>query len=72
MAYQPSRVIQYQKNSCVTIKTIDKDNGVHAFPKSIISKINVIARLKFEPVYYDVTVQHVGHNVKKTPLLTNY
>ena len=30
--------------------------GVHTFLKGISPKVNVIAQLKFEPAYYDVTV----------------
>ena len=37
------------------------DKGVHAFPKSIYLKVNVIARLTFELAYNDVVVQHVSH-----------
>ena len=33
--------------------------AVHAFPKGISSK-ELIARMEFELIYYDVTVQHIG------------
>ena len=33
--------------------------GVHAFPKGICSKVNVIASLEFEIVYPDIIVQYV-------------
>ena len=34
---------------------------VHTFSKSISSKVNVIARLEFEPADDHVDVQHVNH-----------
>ena len=34
-----------------------------AIPKR---KVNVIVRLKFELVYYDVALQHVGHYATET------
>ena len=37
------------------------DKGVHAFPKGISPKGNVIEPLAFKFTYYDVTVQHVNH-----------
>ena len=33
------------------------NNGVHAFPEGMSQKVNVIAQLEFEIVYYDVAVQ---------------
>ena len=38
-----------------------RDKGVHTFPKCISLKVNVIERLEFELVYYDVTVRHFSH-----------
>ena len=35
-------------------------NGVHAFPKGICLKVNVIAWLEFELIHYDVAIQHRG------------
>ena len=32
--------------------------GVHIFRKSISPKVNVIAQLEFELIYYKVAVQH--------------
>ena len=43
-----------------------RDKGVHAFPKGISLKVNVIAWLEFELTYYDVTVQHVSHIAMET------
>ena len=40
---------------------------VQTFPKSISSKVNVIAQLKFELTYYNVSVQHVSHDTMRTP-----
>ena len=37
------------------------DKGVHAFPKSISLKVNIIVQLGFELAYYDVEVQDVSH-----------
>ena len=43
--------------------------GVHAFPRSSNSKVNVITCLGFELAYFDVTVRHVNHYVTGTLLL---
>ena len=40
---------------------------VHDFPKGISQKVNVIALLVFEFIYYGVTVQNVCHYTTKTP-----
>ena len=37
--------------------------GVRTFPKGISWKINLIARLEFEPAYYNVAAQLVSHYV---------
>ena len=34
--------------------------SVHAFPKSIIPKVNMIVRLEFKLAYHDVTVHHIS------------
>ena len=44
-----------------------EDKEVHTFPKSISSKVNVIASLEFEHAYYDVAVLHVSHDATGTP-----
>ena len=36
------------------------DKRVHASRKDICPKANIIMRLKFEPAYYNVAVQHVN------------
>ena len=33
---------------------------VRTFPMSISPKVNALARLEFEIVYYDLAVQHIG------------
>ena len=38
-----------------------KDKGVHTFPKGICPKVNVIALLEFELVYYDSDVKRFNH-----------
>ena len=49
-----------------------KDKEVHTFFKSIGSKVNVTARLKFELTYNDVTVQHVSdYTIGTHPHLIN-
>ena len=45
-----------------------KDNEVHAFPKGICPKVNVIARVGFEHAYYDSAVQRFNHYATRTPL----
>ena len=37
------------------------DNRLHAFPKAIIPKVNVIVRLEIELAYQTVADQHVSH-----------
>ena len=43
------------------------DKEVHAFPKGICPKVNVIERLGFELAYDNVPVQHVNHCAKEIP-----
>ena len=43
------------------------DKDAHIFPKGISPKVNVLARLGFELVYYDVVVQYVSHYTKRIP-----
>ena len=43
--------------------------GIYAFQKSINPKVIVIARLKFEPAYYGLIVQHLSHQATGTPRL---
>ena len=43
------------------------DKGVYTFPKGICPKVNVIARLEFEPANYDSVVQRFNHYTTKTP-----
>ena len=38
-----------------------KDNGVHAFPKVISLKVNVIVWLEFKLSYFEATVEHFSH-----------
>ena len=64
MAYQPSWVIQCKVHPCrravvVLFNPLLRDKGVHAFPKSISLKVNVIARLEFELVNFEVAVWHI-------------
>ena len=39
-----------------------EDKEFRAFPKAISLKVNILARLEFEHVYYDFSVQLVSHN----------
>ena len=34
---------------------------VHAFPKCISMKVNIIAQLEFELTYFEVRVEHFSH-----------
>ena len=43
-----------------------RDKGVHAFPKGICMKVNVIVWLKSEITYHDVWVQHISHYAMRT------
>ena len=38
-----------------------ENKGVHTFPKGICPKVNVIARLEYELVYYDSAVHRFKH-----------
>ena len=40
---------------------------VHAFPKGICPKVNVIAQLEYELAYYDSAVHLFNHYTTKTP-----
>ena len=40
---------------------------VQLFFKGISPKVNLLARVGFELVYYDVAVQHVSHHATGTP-----
>ena len=44
----------------------DKVRG-HTFPRVICPKVNIIARLEFELVYYELTVQYISHYTMGTP-----
>ena len=39
---------------------------VHTFSKGISLKVNRLARLEFELIYYDVAVQYISHYATKT------
>ena len=43
------------------------NEGVHAFHKSISSKVSAIERLDFELAYFGLTVQHFSHHTTGTP-----
>ena len=46
-----------------------EDNKVYSFPKGICPKVNVIALLRFELVYYDSVVHRFNHYTKMPPTL---
>ena len=49
------------------------NKGIIRFPKSVSSKMNLIARLQFEIANYDIGVEHVSHNatwIRGFPLFT--
>ena len=43
------------------------NNRVHAFPKSVSPKVNVLAQLGFELVYWRIGVQHISRYALGTP-----
>ena len=54
------------KNSSDTIKFLTGEiKRVHAFPKVINPKVNLIAWLEFELVYSEAAVQHFSHHAMK-------
>ena len=42
------------------------DNWVHAFPKSISLKVNLLAQLKFGHAYLEITANKFGHNTRSS------
>ena len=44
-----------------------EDKGVHAFPKGICPKVNVIVRLEYRLTYYDSAVHCFNHYTTRTP-----
>ena len=58
----------YLKNNCDTVKSIiDEDKWVHAFPKGISLKVNVIELLEIELTYFEAAVQHFNHYTMGAP-----
>ena len=43
-----------------------EDKGVYTFPKGIRPKVNIIARLEYEPTYYDSAVYRFNHYSTRT------
>ena len=41
----------------------------HAFLKGISPKLNIMMQLVFELAYNNVTIQHVRHNRRETPIV---
>ena len=71
MAYQPSgcnakAILAKKKQKWYYLTHSWEDKRVHAFPKGINPKVNLIARLKFELTCYNVAVQNVSHYTTKT------
>ena len=59
-----------EKKNSGTIEHIPRVWGIRAFvtfQKCISPKVNVIARLEFEPAYYDNLVLHVSHYASRIP-----
>ena len=50
----------------MTSNFIWKDKVVHIFLKSIRTKVNVIAQLEFELVYFEAAVRYFSHNATGT------
>ena len=44
--------------------------GLYTFPERICSKLNVIARLRFELAYIDMAIQYVNHADMKFGLVS--
>ena len=59
----------FEKNiSCNIWPIVGRIKRIHTLPKSIFSKVNVIARLYFELTYYDSVVHRFNHFTTRTPL----
>ena len=81
MSYQPSWVILSQCYLCKKKKKKKKpwwysylggDKRFHVFLNGINPKVNIIVRLEFELVSYDVAVEHISHYVTGTPNFKRY
>ena len=44
-----------------------EDKGVHTFPNGICRKVNIIARLEYEVVYYDLVVHRFNQYTTRHP-----
>ena len=44
----------------------------HTFPKDICPKVNVIARLEYEPAYYESAVHRFNHYTTKTTPINSW
>ena len=56
------------KNSSDTICPIagEGDKGIHTFPNSISSKVNVIAQLGFELANFEAAIKHFSYHSTRT------
>ena len=48
--------------------SFQRDKKTQNFPKGISQKVNVIARLEIELVYFEAAVQDFGHNTTRIPI----
>ena len=72
MAYEASwlfiaKAILLEKEQWYYLTHSWEDKGVHAFPKGICLKVNVITGLKFELAYNDPAVHHFNHYTTRMP-----
>ena len=72
--YQPSWVIWYQSYPCRRTVVVlfnpqlgGRHERLHPFLKAICRKMNVLAQLRFELAYYDVTLQRISHHIMGFP-----
>ena len=56
-----------KRNSRVVDFTVTVDHRLKLNPKGICPKVDVIARLEFEPAYYDFAVYCFNHYTTRTP-----
>ena len=61
-----AKAILLEEQKCYYLTHNWGDQGVHAFPKGICLKVNVIARLDFELAYDDSVVQLINHYNTRT------
>ena len=59
-------LVSLLRTAVILFNPLLEKKEVHTFQKGISPKVNVIARLGFEPVYFEVAVQHFSYFVPRS------